>query len=332
MKNRIGFVISGKENEKRRAILPKHLATVTNKDHILIERGYGAVLGICDARYQEAGARVVDKEEAYSAEIICNPKNPLKNEYDFYHTGQTLFGWIHAVQGRQIVDFLLERSMTAIAWEDMFYPDSHHVFWRNNEIAGEAAVLHALQYVGLLPEKLNVAVVGKGNTARGAVRVLDRLGARVTVYDRKRAPYLRNEIWHYDVVVNAVMWDVFRTDHIIYREDLMKMKHGAIIIDISCDESMGIETSHPTTINDPVYEIDGVLHYAVDHTPTIFFSSASESISQEVSTFLDDLICKSKNPILESATIIANGCIIDERIIQYQNRLYDMSSYERKLR
>lgn len=316
----IGFVISHKENERRRAVLPQHLSQVRNRKHVFVEEGYGEPLKLGDSAYRAAGVNVVKTEDAYSADIICNPKNPMPDELDFFHKGQTLFGWIHAVQGRSIVEFLLARTMTAIAWEDMYYPNSCHVFWRNNEIAGEAAVFHALPYIGRVPEELKVAVIGRGNTGRGAARAFDRLGATVTIYDRQRAACIRSELGQYDVVVNAVMWDVFRDDHLIYREDLQMMKPGALLIDVSCDEGMGVETSRPTTINDPIYIVDGVVHYAVDHTPAIFFASATESLSQAICPFIDDLIEERNNPILQAATIIKNGVILDQRIARFQKR------------
>ena len=318
--NTIGFVISNKENERRRAILPQHLALIRNKKAVFVEEGYGKPMHISDAEYRAAGVNVVKTKDAYAVDIVCNPKNPLADEFQYFRSGQTLFGWIHAVQGRTIVDFLVGNDMTAIAWEDMFYDNSCHVFWRNNEIAGEAAVFHALPHIGLVPEELKVAVIGRGNTGRGASRAFDRLGSDVTVYDRKRGSYLRDELGLYDVVVNAVLWDVFRNDHIIYKEDLAKMKPGALLIDVSCDEGMGIETSRPTTIEEPIYVVDGIVHYVVDHTPAIFFASATESLSKALYPFLDDLIEGKENPILKKATIIESGKIIDQRINRYQNR------------
>ncbi len=316
----IGFVISGKPNEKRRAILPENVKMVSNSNMILIERGYGKVLGIDDSQYSQLGACVVSTEDVYEADIICNPKTPTAEETSRFHQGQTLFGWIHAVQGRRIVDFLVEREMTAVAWEDMYYADSRHVFWRNNEIAGEAAVIHALPFLSVVPNELLVAVIGRGNTARGATRILDRLGAKVDVYDRKRAHSLRDKLHLYDLVVNAVMWDVFDDKRLIYRDDLAHMKRGSMIVDISCDEGLEIETSKPTTIDNPVYEVDGILHYAVDHTPTIFHESATKSIAAALTPFLDDLICERENRILQTATAILGGKIVDERILRYQSR------------
>ena len=256
----IGFVMSGKPGERRRAILPEHVKMVNNSNLILIEQGYGRVLGIDDSKYSQSGARVVSTEDTYGADIICNPKTPTLEESSRFQKGQTLFGWIHAVQGRRIVDFLVEREMTAVAWEDMYYPDSRHIFWRNNEIAGEAAIIHALPFLSMVPSELTVAIIGRGNTARGATRILDKLGATVEIYDRKRVHSLRDSLHQYDVIVNAVMWDVFQEERLIYRSDLALMKEGSMIIDVSCDEGLEIETSRPTTVDDPVYEVDGILH------------------------------------------------------------------------
>ena len=86
------------------------------------------------------------------------------------------------------------------------------------------------------------------------------LSERRTVYDRKTEKILRKEIGEYDVIVNGVLWDVYRKDHIIYKDDLSKMKKPSLIIDISCDKAGGIETSIPTTIENPVYTVDGVFY------------------------------------------------------------------------
>jgi len=198
------------------------------------------------------------------------------------------------------------------------FEDGQHCFWRNNELAGEGAVLQAFHYLGRVPYECTAAMIGRGNCARGAFRTLERLGCRVKVYDRKTVPRLRPELPGYDIVVNAVLWDVSRTDHLICREDLARMKPGALIIDISCDDGMAIETSHPTTIADPVYEVDGILHYAVDHTPTLLHRTATASISHVVARYLDDLSEERSSDVLDRATIIRDGRVLDERIIEFQ--------------
>lgn len=315
----IGFVISQKENERRRALIPEDLKKINNVRKLYFESGYGDVLGYPDDAYLDLGANVVDRETVYQQDIICNPKAPEPAERSLFREGQTLFGWIHAVQGREITDFLLEKRMTAIAWENIF-ENGRHAFWRNNEIAGEAAVLHAFLFLGKLPYECHVAVLGRGNCARGAIRILEKLGAKITVYDRKTIPHLQNELGNYDVIINTVLWDVFRTDRLIYRKDLKLMKQGAMIIDVSCNQSLEIETSHATTIDNPTYVVDGVIHYVVDHTASLFWKSASRAISREVAKYIDDLVEDKPNPALNKAKIIEQGRILDERIARFQGR------------
>lgn len=314
---KIGFPISRKENEFRRALLPSDISSSKTGSFFVFETGYGNVLGYSDGDYQRVGALVADRETVCECSVICIPKPMLGDEY--FKLGKTLFGWIHAVQGCEITNALVKNKMTAIAWEEMF-EEGRHCFWENNEIAGEAAVLHAFLKWSRLPYGVRVAVVGRGNVARGALRTLERLGCRVRVYDRATSLLLRKEIGSYDVIVNAVLWDVFRKDHIIYDEDLHRMKPGAMIVDISCDERMGIESSRPTTIAEPVYWYKGVLHYTVDHTPSLFHKNASKAISASISSFLSDLANDTYNKVLDKATIVQEGIILDDKITRFQNR------------
>ncbi|MGL5951194.1 MAG: NAD(P)-dependent oxidoreductase, partial [Cetobacterium sp.] len=229
------------------------------------------------------------------------------------------FGWIHGVQNYKIAQSFIDNVSTGIAWEDMF-EDGRHVFWKNNEIAGEAAILHAFQLYGKFPENMKVAILGRGNIARGAKKILDKLGANVQVYDQKTEKKFNEELENYEVIVNAILWDTTRKDHIIYREDLKRMKKGSMIIDISCDRNGAIETSIPTNLEEPIYYEEGILHYVVDHTPTIFFKSTTIAISNEVKKYIDDLIEENTNEILKKATIIKEGVIIDKRIKEFQKR------------
>ena len=315
----IGFPISHKENEKRRAIVPIDLSNVKNKNKIFIEEGYGLVLGITDDEYIKAGVNVVSREEVLLKPLLCDPKIGDAEDLDRLQEGQTIFGWVHAVQNRDITDKIRKAKASAIAWEDMYYKGKH-VFWRNNEIAGEAAIMHAYSLHGIFPYDTKVAIIGNGNVARGAYRILVSLGADIVQYNRKTEKLLREEIREYDVIVNAVLWDTKRKDHIIYREDLKNMKSGALIIDISCDRNGGIETSIPTTIEEPIYNIEGVTHYVVDHTPSLFYKTISKSLSKIVSQYLDKLIENQDDEVIKMATPIKDGQIIDKRIIDFQNR------------
>ena len=197
---------------------------------------------------------------------------------------------------------------------------NRHVFWRNNELAGEAAVLHAFQCYAKMPYETKVAVIGNGNTARGVIKILNMLGAEIMQYTKKTEKLLRDEIGNYDVIVNCVLWDIFRKDHIIYKEDLLKMKKDAMIIDVSCDKNGAIESSSPTTIESPTYLMNGVLHYVVDHTPSIFYKTFSRNNSELIYPYLEELMQETPGQVLRQALIFEKGEIVDQNIRMYQNR------------
>lgn len=316
--NTVGFPISDKSNENRRALTPDNLNKIKNVNYIYIEEGYGEVLGYSDDDYRKAGANIAIRSEILKKDIICDPKigdAKYLNELD----NQVIFGWVHAVQNRDITDILVNKKLTAYAWEDMF-DQGRHVFWRNNEIAGEAAIIHAYTLHGLFPYNTKVALLGRGNIARGALKILTMMGAEVTVYSRHTETLLRKEIEQYDVVVNAILWDTSRKDHIVYKEDLQRMKKGSLIIDVSCDRNGGIETCIPTTLENPTYVIGDVVHYAVDHTPTLFYKTISHSLSESIVIYLDELIEGISNSVMKEALIVENGEILDQRINHFQGR------------
>lgn len=314
----IGFIKSNKENENRIALLPKNIDKIKNKNYIFVEKGYGIALNISDQEYIDAGCNVVSRDETLRQDIIVDPKIGDSDYLKQLHN-KTIFGWIHAVQNRDITDILVNNKLTAFAWEDM-YDYGRHIFWRNNEVAGEAAVMHAITCYGIMPYDANVAIIGNGNTSRGAYRVLTQLGAKVKVYNRNTEQLFKSEIGDFDIVVNCVLWDVNRTDHIICESDLSKMKKGALIIDVSCDKKGGIETSIPTTIDNPIYEVDEIYHYVVDHTPSLFYRTVSSEISDAAYKFYDELIEEKYSYCLNESKIVDAGVILDKKIKEYQKR------------
>ena len=315
--NTIGFPVSHKENENRRAIIPEHIKKIKHPEQLFFEQGYGEVLGIEDAEYKECGCNIVSHSEVLKKDVICDPK---VGDADYLEQldNQIIFGWIHATQNKNISDCLVQQQLTAFAWEKMFY-HGRHIFWRNNELAGEAAILHAFQCYGKMPYETKVAVIGRGNTARGAIKILNMLGADVCQYDRKTEALLREELNRYDVIVNCVLWDIGRKDHIIWRSDLKNMKKNAMIVDVSCDKHGGIETSIPTTIDNPVYIVDGIIHYVVDHTPALYHKTFTTNNSGIIYPYIEELIEDNYTDVLKEAMIIQKGVIVDSEILIYQN-------------
>jgi N5-(carboxyethyl)ornithine synthase len=314
----VGFPISHKENELRRSIVPEHIQKMEHPELLYFERGYGEVLGISDNEYRNCGCHILNHDDILTKEIICDPKIGDADYLEQLHE-QIIFGWIHATQNKEITDVLVNKKLTAYAWEKMFYY-GRHIFWRNNELAGEAAVMHGFQCYARMPYETSVAVIGRGNTARGAIKVLNMLGAKVMQYDRKTEGLLREEIGKYDVIINCILWDVMRNDHIIYRKDLKRMKKNSMIIDVSCDKNGGIETSIPTTIEKPVYILDGILHYAVDHTPALFHKTFTWNNSEVIWEYLNELQNNRCEKTLIDAMIIEKGKIIDTEIMEFQHR------------
>lgn len=317
----VGFIKSDKENEKRIAIVPKDLFSISNINKIFLEEGYGLALGIEDIEYTAAGATIESRSEILKKDIIVDPKIG-DAKYIFEIKNKVLFGWVHAVQNEKLTKSLVENNNKVFAWEDI-NENGRHAFWRNNEIAGEASIIHALTFYGESPIGKKAAILGNGNTARGAYRTLVNLGVDTQIFTRKMEQSFVDEIGNYDIIVNAVLWDIKRKDHIVYADDLYRMKKGSIIIDISCDNNGAIESSRPTNFANPTFRVNGVNHYAVENTPSLFYKTASREISKVCSRYLDNLICDEMTQILEGALIISNGRIIDPKITAYQEKYND---------
>lgn len=313
----MGFLISQKNGEKRRALLPKDIIKIKNKNKLYFEEGYGESIGVSDYEYIESGANISSRENIFKCDIIVDVKLGDANYLEDIDSGKILFGWAHAVQNIQFTNKIIQGSHTVIAWEEIF-ENGRNIFYRNSEIAGEAAILQAYQYYGKMPYETKVAILGNGQTAKGALRILNGLGATVDIYGRKLENLFKEKMYEYDVIVNCIMWDTNRTDRIIYKEDLKKFKKGAMIIDVSCDPYLEIETSHPTTIDNPIYIIDNVIHYAVDNTAAMFPYTTTNVLSENLYKFIDEIIEGNIRKEIQDAIVIKKGEIIHKNIKEFR--------------
>ena len=318
----IGFLISHKNNEKRRALLPQDCGIIKNCGNLYFEKGYGEVLGIADEEYENMGAHVVPREQVMACDVLLDVKLGDADYMDELTPGKTLVGWAHSVQHIDFTSSALCKKHTVLAWENI-YEYGRYIFYRNREIAGEAAVLQAFRYSGKMPYDAKVAILGNGQTAKGAMYILTALGAQVDVFPRKMEKTFRTMLENgmmkqYDALVNCVMWDTTRTDRLIYREDLKKLRPGTIIIDVSCDPYLEIETSHNTTIDDPVYTVDGIVHYAVDNTPAMYPYTVSKILSENFAPYVDYLVTEEYPQNLKDALDIVEGKIINPAIRHFR--------------
>lgn len=313
----MGFLISHKNGEKRRAILPEDICEVKHPNCLFFEEGYGLSVGRSDEEYIHAGANIVTREKAMKCDIIADVKLGDADYLDELDDCKILFGWAHAAQGVDFTTKCLEKNFTVIAWEEIF-EKGRYIFYRNREIAGEAAVMQAFCYYGKMPYECKIAIIGNGQTAKGALRVLHGLGAEVDVYGRKLEKLFIEKKYEYDVIVNCVMWDITRNDRLIYKEDLKKMKPHSMIIDVSCDPYLEIETSHPSTISNPVYEVDGVLHYTVDNTPGMFPYTVTKVLSEGNVRIIDSVLTGDYTESIKNAVVIEDGHICSQSIWNFR--------------
>lgn len=199
----VGLVISHKNNEKRRALLPEDLSKIKLLDYLFFEKGYGESIGLKDRDYQ--GANFVSRQEVLNCDVIVDVKLGDADYLTDIPNGKILCGWAHAVQNIDFTTTAIQKKNTVIAWENIF-KDGRYIFYRNREIAGEAAILQGLRYAEKMPYETKVAVVGNGQVAKGALRVLHGLGADVDVYNKKLEKSFIKNLYQYDVLVNCVLW------------------------------------------------------------------------------------------------------------------------------
>lgn len=313
----IGFVISHKNNEKRRAILPADLKNVRHPEQLYFEEGYGESVGYPDSEYAACGVHIVSRAEALDCDAIVDVKLGDADYLDQLKGPKTLIGWAHCVQNIEFTSAVLNAGHTVLAWEEI-YENGRYIFYRNREVAGEAAVLQAFRYSGRMPYDAKVAIIGNGQTAKGAFRILAGLGAEVDIFGRKHEALFKMNMDKYDVLVNCVMWDTHRTDRLIYREDLKRLKKGTLIIDVSCDPYLEIETSHPTTIDDPVYEVDGIVHYAVDNTPAMYPVTVTVNLSKAFVPYVDGIVEGNYPENIKEAIVVNEGHIVDQNIADFR--------------
>lgn len=364
---KLGIVSTAfKENEKRAAIHPDHIARIDEdlRRHIILERGYGERFGVSDATLAPLVAGLVSREEVFDADIVLLPK-PTVADFPFFREGQTIWGWPHCVQGPAITQVAIDRKLTLIAWEEMQHWDGDafhlHVFHVNNELAGYSSVLHALQLAGMCghygPHR-RAAVIGFGSVGRGAVHALQGQGfPDITLFTQRpgaavRAPIPGLRHWqyqrvapgsldvevllteqrmpmpqalgHFDIIVNAILQDTDSPQMFLRNDEIDQLRERTLVVDVSCDEGMGFEFAKPTTFQEPWFEVGdrGLRYYAVDHTPTYLWNTATYSISRAIRPFLRSVMEGrwDEDTTIKRAIEIREGVVQNPKILRFQNR------------
>ena len=312
----VGLPKEIKNNEYRVGLTPGAVgAYVAAGNTVYVEKGAGLGSGFEDEEFVANGAVILDtaKEVWDKSEMIVKVKEPLESEYCYFRKGLLIFTYFHLAADAPLTRALMESGVTAMAYETIQDKNrSLPCLYCMSEIAGRTAVIEGAKYLektyggrgvmlGGVPgcDKADVVILGGGNAGINACRMALGLGARVTILDinHNRLCYL-DEVFgsqittlyssrdnllkalaKADLVIGCVLLAPGReAPKLVHREDLKVMKKGSVVVDIVVDQGGCFETTHPTTHTDPVYEVDGVMHYCVANIPGSVPRTSTEAL------------------------------------------------------
>jgi alanine dehydrogenase len=300
----VGILKEIKTEENRVCMTPVGVEVMIANGHaVMVEKDAGVGSGFVDATYSEAGAEIVDtpKEIFNRADMVMHVKEPLPPEYDLIRENQIVFTYLHLAADEQQTSALIKSKAICIAYETIQKADgSLPLLTPMSEVAGRMATQQGAKYLemahgghGVLlggvtgVDPGTVVVIGGGVVGVNAAKMACGLGAKVYILDMNldRLRYLsdimpanciplmanpattRKLIKEADVVVGAVLVTGAKAPKLVTREMLKTMKKGAVLVDVAIDQGGCFETSKATTHGDPIYIVDGVVHYCVANMP-----------------------------------------------------------------
>lgn len=312
----IGSVKEIKRHEYRVGLTPGDVRAYIAHGHtVRLEAAGGVDAGFEDEEYRAAGAEVLeDRREIFDrSDMIIKVKEPQLEEYDLFHEGQILYTYLHLAADERLTEELLRRKIKAVAYETIENKDGSLPLLRPmSEIAGRMSIQEGARFLerpqggrgvllGGVPsvEKGKVAILGGGVVGTNAAKMAVGLGALVTVLDINidRLEYLddmfsgrittlyssrahvEQVLRESDLVIGAVLIHGAKAPHLVSREDLKHTKRGSVIVDVAVDQGGCLETTRPTTHDDPVYTVDGVLHYCVANMPGGVSRTATQALT-----------------------------------------------------
>ncbi len=303
-KMKIGVPKEIKSNEHRVALAPSGAAALVAAGHrVLVQSGAGEGSGFTDNQYQRAGAELISNADAVwaAADLIIKVKEPIRIEWPRMRAGQIIFTYFHFAANRELTQAHLDSNAICIAYETVVKPSGElPLLTPMSEVAGRLAVQEGAKYLekhyggrgvllggvpGVPPAQ--VLVLGGGVVGSHAARLAAGMGARVTLLDvsLERLRYLDEtlpanvqtlyssrhalleQLPSADLVIGGVLIPGAAAPRLIQRCDLKLMQPGAVIVDVAVDQGGCIETTHATTHENPIYVVDGIIHYAVANMP-----------------------------------------------------------------
>ena len=317
----IGIPKEIKEHEYRVGMTPSGAGELVKDGHkVLVEKSAGIGSGFSDAEYEQAGAEIYDRADLFrDSELIIKVKEPLPSEFDLLREGQAVFTFLHLASKPELTELLLKKNIAGFAYETLEVNGALPLLTPMSEVAGKMAPIMAAYYlqrvyggVGVLvtgtgdvsPAK--VLILGAGVVGMSALKVAYGMGASVTVLDRGIDKLMRvKEIYHErvkavvstkenieseiiktDVLIGAVLVTGAKAPKLVSKELVSKMKKGAVIVDVSVDQGGCVETTKPTTHDNPVYEVDGVIHYTVANMPGAYPRTSTLALTNRTNEYI----------------------------------------------
>lgn len=295
-----------KTEEYRVGVTPGGVAQFVHAGHhVLVQKGAGEGSGFGDEEYRKAGANVVaDAREVYGrSDMVVKVKELIEPEYDLIREGGILFTYLHLAADEKLTQVLMKKKVRAIAYETVELPDGTlPLLTPMSEIAGRLSIQVGAWYLqrpnggsgrllggvpGVLPA--NVVIIGGGVVGSNAAEMALGLGATVTIitrnverlrflsqvfYPRGRLYTLASNTWNVasavkdaDLVIGSVLVPGAKAPKMVTRDMIRTMRQGSVVVDVAVDQGGCFETTRPTTHADPIYLVDGVIHYCVTNMP-----------------------------------------------------------------
>ncbi|XHR27199.1 MAG: alanine dehydrogenase [Chthoniobacteraceae bacterium] len=350
----IGILKEIKAEENRVAMTPGGVDALVRQGHtLLVQTGAGVGSGFEDGEYREAGAELVaDPAEIYArAEMVMHVKEIMPPEYGLLRPGQIVFTYLHLAADEAQTRALLASGCVAIAYETI-QTDDHRLplLQPMSEVAGRMAVQEGAKYLemaeggrgvllGGVPgvEPARVLIIGGGIVGTNAAKMACGLGADVTLVDANldRLRYLsdvmpancklimsnpltiRELLRHADLVVGAVLIPGAKAPKLITREMLGVMKRGSVLVDVAIDQGGCFETSHATKHSDPVYVVDGVIHYCVGNMPGAVARTSTLALTNATLPYAATLAGKGWVRAVREEEALARGLNVCNGVLTY---------------
>jgi alanine dehydrogenase len=312
----VGVLKEIKTKENRVSMTPEGVEQMREHGHeVRVEAGAGAGSDFSDKEYENAGAIICGspKEIYRESEMIMKVKEPLPVEYPLLQNGQVLFTYFHFAASLELTKVVMGSGAVAVAYETVEQKNgSLPLLTPMSEVAGRLAIQEGAKYLektyggrGVLLSGVPgvdpgiIVIIGGGTVGANAARIACGIGARVYLLDNRphRLRYLadimpkncfpimsstatiRRLIREADLVVGAVLIHGAAAPKLITRDMLKIMKKGSVIVDVAIDQGGCAETAKPTTHDDPIYEVDGIIHYCVANMPGAVSNTSTKALT-----------------------------------------------------